>query len=160
MKAALLGLLVACGTSAPPAPAAPAPVADGITRCGPPAPPPPPPPEPVKPAREPMPSFTGSRMAMPDIEGDLSADVVNRVMRMHAEEVRACFLHLVARDPRTDALRVELAFTIVDDGSVAGVEVSGGPPMVDDCVCQRAVAMRFGSIGGRTSVRYPLIFTP
>ncbi|HTR49555.1 MAG TPA: AgmX/PglI C-terminal domain-containing protein [Kofleriaceae bacterium] len=155
--------LAACGGSAPPAqPAAPTPIDDGVTRCGPPAPPPARPPPPVKPAREPVPSFTAPRSdasAMPDVEGDLSPEVVSRVIRIHAEEVRACYLHLVARDPRIGATRVELAFTILGDGSIAGVEVSGELPALDVCVCERALAMRFAPFEGRASVRYPLLFT-
>jgi len=154
--------LAACGASSPPAQPLPSGrVDDGITRCGPPVPPAPAPAPPVKPAREPMPSFTAPRSdasGLLDVEGDLDSEVVSRELRAHADELRACFLHLVALDARTGTMRVELAFAILESGTVAGVEVSGGPPELDACVCERATALRFPAFDGRASVRYPLIF--
>jgi hypothetical protein len=61
-------------------------------------------------------------------------------------------------DACTDHVRVELAFAVVADGSVANVEVSGGPTALEACLCDRVATMRFRAVEGRAEVHYPLLF--
>ena len=84
---------------------------------------------------------------------------MTRGVEAHADELRACFLHLAVDDACADHLRVELAFAIVADGSVANVDVAGGPTSLDACLCDRVTEMRFRAFGGVANVRYPLLFS-
>jgi hypothetical protein len=162
--------LGACGATpaavpAPPQPRSAVEAGEPVARCGPAVPPPAPPPR-AEPRREPVPATLRGPAspgvaidgAVPDVEGDLSAEVVSDGIRGGMDGFRACFLRQTALDLCADALRVQLAFVIVEDGSVGDVRVSGGPAALDACLCDRATALRFRPFDGRANVRYPLLF--
>lgn len=150
--------LIGCATPSPGVPAG-APVAmppyPGVTACGPAAPPPierresPPMPE-----REPVPSFIVPRQPVAGalVEGDLSADVVDAAIRARATMLRACILRY---PPHTG--RIGMRFTILEDGTVADVEIRGTVAATDGCICGVIAGIRYPDLGARASVTYPII---
>jgi hypothetical protein len=150
--------LGACHDAAAPPPAEPLEYV-GVT-CGP-AIPPPVHTEPALPLRIEVPAFVAPR-AMPSIEsrGGLTSDVVNRPMLARMPVLRACYLHLVAQNPNAGGFRVRTHFTIVEDGSIAGIEVDGIDPTMDHCLCNALAATTFPRLDARALVTYPLIFGP
>jgi len=126
----------------------------GVTRCGPAAPPPLERPAPPMPAREPMMYTVPPRI---DVEGGLTADTVSREVQAHAPMFRRCFLQLRARDEHAGGFRVHLGFAILENGTVAGIEVHGVDPTMNECLCDEATRLRFAP-SERSIVSYPLEF--
>jgi len=143
--------MAACNASTPP-PVEPVPY-DGVTTCGA-AVLPPPHRQPPLPEREPVPSFVAPRSAMPDIQGDMSSDVVDRPIRANSTRFLACYMH----SEQAPGIRVTAHFTILEDGTVAGVEIHGVAEIMDRCICDTVASIRFPVIGERTTVTYPLVF--
>jgi hypothetical protein len=144
-----LAWMVVVGACTPSVVPATPPRADEVARCG-----------PVIALSPPRPRTSRASLAsgMLDVTGDVDAEVVSRALQAHADELRACFLHLLADDPRPIRLRVELSFAITGDGSVANLTADGGPLELDACVCERASELRFRAFDGRADVRYGLLF--
>jgi hypothetical protein len=160
----VLATFVACQPTPAATPRDPfvAPTYAGVTSCGPAIPPPPPAPDahPL-PAREPVPSFVAPRgdVVEPVIDGGLTPEPIDRQIKAHAAALRTCYLQLLAHDEHRGGFRVQVHFTIVADGSVAGIEVHGSEATMDRCLCDEFTAMRFPHLDARAVVTYPLIFS-
>ena len=100
----------------------------------------------------------------PNIEGQLDRDIIQRVIREHRREIRACYEAELQRTPELEG-RVLINFVIAPDGQVAGsrsVESSLNNSTVEDCVVRRIRSWRFPEPrgGGTVNVNYPFVFTP
>lgn len=98
-----------------------------------------------------------------EVRGSLSRDVIQRVIRRHINEVRACYDRALARDPSLSG-RVLVRFTIDASGAVSSAEVQDsdlGDASVEACIQAAARRWRFPEPagGGIVIVTYPFVFT-
>ena len=108
-------------------------------------------------ARPPISAITEGAIAATG--GELSSDVIRRVLRSKLPAFRACYERELERDGAL-AGPVDLEFTIGADGAV-GKARGSGLATVSDCIARQVKAMRFPRPrGGVVEVRYPLVFKP
>lgn len=103
-------------------------------------------------------------MERPDISGQLDREIIQRVIREHRREVRACYEGELQRNPDLEG-RVVVGFVISSDGQVAGSRIAEstlGNSTVEDCVARRVRQWRFPEPrgGGTVNVNYPFVFSP
>ena len=103
-------------------------------------------------------------MQRPEISGQLDREIIQRVIREHRREIRACYEGELQRDPDLEG-RVVVGFVISSDGQVAGSRISEstlGNSAVEDCVARRVRQWRFPEPrgGGTVNVNYPFVFSP
>ncbi len=103
------------------------------------------------------------RPGNPSIRGQLDRSIIQRVIRQHRREIRACYESALQRDPDLDG-RVVVAFVIDPSGSVAGSRIESstiGNSSVENCVATRVRRWRFPEPrgGGTVRVSYPFVFT-
>ncbi len=89
-----------------------------------------------------------------DVAGALSAADIDRPIRTHMHELRACYQS--ALDP-TSSLdgKHEIKFTIGSDGAVVDAEVHGFGPHVDRCLAAEIKRIQFPAHDGIATVSYP-----
>jgi hypothetical protein len=114
----------------------------------------------------PTPAATVNASPAPDADvgggkGQLSQEVIRRIMRGASGAFRACYERGLASNPKL-AGKVDVHFVIGLDGSVRKVTTSGST-LTDKgvlrCIAARVSATRFPSPGGDTvEVTYPIIF--
>ncbi|HJK92225.1 MAG TPA: AgmX/PglI C-terminal domain-containing protein [Polyangiaceae bacterium LLY-WYZ-15_(1-7)] len=102
--------------------------------------------------------------ARPTIRGALSREVIQRVVRQHANEARYCYERRLGEHPRL-AGRLVLRFVISPEGRVASASVDEdtlGDAAVGACLAHAVRRWRFPrpSGGGIVLVRYPFVFRP
>ena len=151
----------------------------GVTTCGreAPAAAPTPPTTPSLPEREPVPAFTipprepvptlpPLHPATPRIESSgMTSNDIDHTMRTRGPILRACFERLLAQDPAAGSFTVQTHFTVLEDGTVAGVEVGTREPVdelvatLDRCVCDALATTSFPAPDARATVSYPLMFS-
>lgn len=99
----------------------------------------------------------------PEIRGQLDREIIQRVIREHRREIRACYEAELQRNPNLRG-RVAIEFVIAPDGSVASATVaesSMNSREVEACVTTRMRRWRFPEPrgGGIVRVTYPFDFT-
>ena len=99
----------------------------------------------------------------PEIRGQLDREIIQRVIREHRREIRACYEGELQANPDLEG-RVLVAFVISPDGAVASASVSEttlGSSAVEDCVVRRVRRWRFPEPrgGGIVRVSYPFVFS-
>jgi hypothetical protein len=108
---------------------------------------------------------TGPSMRQPkDFEagGRLPKDVIQREVRLHAGQMRACYEDGLRTNPSLQG-RVEVRFVIGRDGSIALAQDGNSDlpnAAVRACVVKQFYNLSFASPGGTVSVTYPLVFVP
>lgn len=100
----------------------------------------------------------------PEVRGQLDRDIIQRVIREHRREIRACYEGELQRDTSLEG-RVLVGFVISPDGAVAGARITESSlnnSTVEDCVARRVRQWRFPEPrgGGTVNVNYPFVFSP
>jgi hypothetical protein len=98
--------------------------------------------------------------AEPATMGSLSRDDIQGRIRPRLPEFQRCYESELLHDPQL-AGRLEIGFTIGENGSVIAVETKGFPnKKVEDCVGEIIRTMTFPKPkgGGNVVVTYPFIF--
>lgn len=100
----------------------------------------------------------------PEVRGQLDREIIQRVIREHRREIRACYEGELQRNTSLEG-RVVVAFVISPDGAVAGsriTESSLNNSAVENCVATRVRQWRFPEPrgGGTVNVNYPFVFSP
>lgn len=103
------------------------------------------------------------RMESPEVEGDLSPDVIKDVMRKNLRAMKDCYERQLKRFPTLQG-KIVISFEIVETGKVQGVdfvEDTVRNSEVKQCILGRARFWRFPKPdGGSVFVSFPLVFTP
>jgi Ca-activated chloride channel family protein len=102
------------------------------------------------------------RQAKPDVLGSLDRDLIRRIVRAHANEVRHCYEQGLARDPNLKG-RVTLAFTVDRVGAVTADSVAEdtlADPAVGVCIAKVARRWKFPGGVGVVQIRYPFVLEP
>jgi TonB family protein len=99
----------------------------------------------------------------PTIEGQLDREIIQRVIREHRREVRACYEEALQRDADLEG-RVVVAFLIAPSGRVAAANVAESTLRSDEvetCLTRRVRQWRFPEPrgGGSVNVNYPFVFS-
>ncbi|TVR02207.1 MAG: TonB family protein [Deltaproteobacteria bacterium] len=99
----------------------------------------------------------------PEVRGQLDREIIQRVIREHRREIRACYEAELQRNENLRG-RVAIEFVIAPDGSVASAQVaesSLNSREVENCVTNRMRRWRFPEPrgGGIVRVTYPFDFT-
>jgi len=108
---------------------------------------------------------TGPSMRQPkDFEagGRLPKDVIQREVRLHSGQMRACYEDGLRTNPSLQG-RVEVRFVIGRDGSITIAQDGNSDlpnPTVRACVVKQFYNLSFASPGGTVQVTYPLVFVP
>lgn len=98
----------------------------------------------------------------PQVEGQLDREIIERVIRQHRREIRACYEQELQRNPGLEG-RVVVSFVIDPTGQVARASI-GTTTMnnstVEDCISLRVRRWRFPEPkgGGLVRVNYPFTF--
>jgi TonB family protein len=95
-----------------------------------------------------------------DARADLSPEVVNRVVRAHAAEVRQCYMSELPRAPDASGT-VTVDWTIAPTGDVTGASVARSTlknANIEACVVGRVKSWRFAATGSPIHVSYPFTF--
>ncbi|MCC7381036.1 MAG: AgmX/PglI C-terminal domain-containing protein [Deltaproteobacteria bacterium] len=104
-----------------------------------------------------------ARFEAPEVEGDLSPDVIKDVMRKNLRAMRDCYERQLKRFPNLQG-KITITFEIVDSGKVSNVDITEDTvrnPEVKACIISRAKFWRFPKpSGGSVFVSTPLVFTP
>lgn len=99
----------------------------------------------------------------PEVEGDLSPDVVKKEMQKNIRALKDCYERQLKRFP-TLAGKLVIAFEILDSGKVGNVDFTEDSLKNSDvkaCIKERARYWRFPKpSGGSVFVNFPLVFTP
>ena len=99
----------------------------------------------------------------PILVGRADKAAIDRVVKSHLASIRYCYERELTLNPRLGG-KVSVKFVIARDGSVsqAGLKsTTMNNPVVEDCVVQRFLRMRFPApdSGGIVLVSYPFIFS-
>lgn len=99
-----------------------------------------------------------------EIRGQLDREIIQRVVREHRREIRACYEAELQRNPNLEG-RVSIEWVISPDGAVASSRIENttlNSSAVEQCVAQRILRWRFPEPrgGGIVRVTYPFIFSP
>jgi hypothetical protein len=104
-----------------------------------------------------------AQMEAPEVEGDLSPDVIKDVMRKNLRAMKDCYERQLKRFPTLQG-KITISFEIVDSGKVQGVDIVEDTVRnseVKSCILGRARFWRFPRPqGGSVFVSFPLVFTP
>lgn len=99
----------------------------------------------------------------PEVEGELSRDAINAVMKRQLTALKDCYERQLKRTP-TLAGKIVLDFEILDTGKISDVKFSEDTvrnAAVKECIVQRSKFWRFPKPeGGSVLVSFPLVFTP
>ncbi|MFO0726090.1 MAG: AgmX/PglI C-terminal domain-containing protein [Myxococcota bacterium] len=99
----------------------------------------------------------------PEVEGDLSADIVKKEMQKNVRALKDCYERQLKRFP-TLAGKLTISFEILDSGKVGNVDFTEDSLKnadVKSCIKERARYWRFPKPnGGSVFVNFPLVFTP
>lgn len=98
----------------------------------------------------------------PEVEGQLDREIIERVIRQHRREIRACYEQELQRNASLEG-RVVVSFVIDPSGQVARASIGSstmGNSTVEDCITLRVRRWRFPepSGGGLVRVNYPFTF--
>jgi hypothetical protein len=95
--------------------------------------------------------------------GRLPKDVIQREVRLHAGQMRACYEDGLRTNPSLQG-RVEVKFIIARDGSIQLAQDTANSDLpnaaVRACVVKQFYSLNFASPGGMVNVTYPLTFVP
>jgi len=99
-----------------------------------------------------------------EIRGQLDRDIIQRVVREHRREIRACYEAELQRNPDLEG-RVSMAWIIAPDGTVSASRVESSSlnsNAVEECMARRIRQWRFPEPlgGGIVNVTYPFVFSP
>lgn len=98
----------------------------------------------------------------PEVEGQLDREIIERVIRQHRREIRACYESELQRNPSLQG-RISVEFVIDPTGQVARAAI-GSTTMnskpVEECISLRVRRWRFPEPkgGGLVRVNYPFTF--
>jgi hypothetical protein len=99
----------------------------------------------------------------PSVVGNVSADAVERIIRINYGRFRLCYEHALAKDA-TLAGRIEIKFTIGADGYAKSITHDGSTLADKDlmgCVDRNVALLSFDPpTSGIATITYPLIFAP
>ncbi|MCB9653455.1 MAG: AgmX/PglI C-terminal domain-containing protein [Deltaproteobacteria bacterium] len=99
----------------------------------------------------------------PEVDGDLSQDQINGVMKRQLKALRSCYENALKRDKSLSG-KIVIEFEILESGKTSNVkvrDVSLKSGDVADCIARRAKFWRFPKPdGGSVLVAYPVVFTP
>lgn len=96
------------------------------------------------------------------IEGQLDREIIERVIRQHRREIRACYTQQLQRNPDLEG-KISVSFVVDMSGNVASAKI-GSTTMnnsaVEDCITLRVRRWRFPEPkgGGIVRVNYPFTF--
>jgi TonB family protein len=98
----------------------------------------------------------------PIILGALDKSLIDRVVKQHLAAIRYCYEKELAKNPKLFG-KIVVKFTIAKDGTVSSASVKSstmGNPIVEECVAERFMRMRFPAPkgGGIVVVSYPFVF--
>jgi Ca-activated chloride channel family protein len=104
------------------------------------------------------------RAGMADIRGDLSREVIRRVIQANVNQVRACYEAALRTAPTLEG-RVSVRFVIGPDGRVTASVVESstlGDGRAERCVADVVHDLAFPAVpsGGVITVTYPFLFAP
>lgn len=120
-------------------------------------------PEPDLLVRGPEAPIPGTRPDAPEVRGSIDRDLVRRIVRSHAGDVKRCYDRGLARDPAL-AGRFVLDFVIDRRGKVPRAEVIDSTlpdPEVGACVARAALRWKFPTNPfGDVGIRYPFVLSP
>jgi outer membrane biosynthesis protein TonB len=99
-----------------------------------------------------------------EIQGQLDREMIQRVVREHRREIRACYEAQLQRNPELEG-RVQINWIISPDGAVAAARVSTttlNSRDVEECMVRRIRQWRFPEPrgGGTVNVNFPFDFAP
>ena len=102
-------------------------------------------------------------MERPQVIGQLSHDLVRRVIHARLDKVRLCYAAAIAEKPNL-AGKIVVTFTIQESGAVTNARVSSSTashPALERCLVQQVQAVRFPSPKGdkNVEVSYPFAFS-
>jgi outer membrane biosynthesis protein TonB len=97
------------------------------------------------------------------VRGQLDRDIIQRVVREHRREIRACYEAELQRNPEL-AGRISVEWVISPDGAVAAAQIENSTmnnAEVEGCLTRRIRSWRFPEPrgGGTVRVTYPFEFT-
>jgi len=98
----------------------------------------------------------------PIILGAVEAEDVHAVIHEHLSPIRGCYQEQLTRNPNLYG-KVVVKFVIAKDGSVSSAKINStsmNNPLVESCLCQEFMTMRFTRPvgGGIAVVTYPFVF--
>ncbi len=97
-----------------------------------------------------------------EVRGELSPEVIRRVVRRHINEARFCYEQQLAQQPELQG-RVDIAFVIGANGAVATASVASttlNDARVEACLTQAVRRWMFPSLSsGIANITYPFTFT-
>lgn len=99
----------------------------------------------------------------PEVEGELSPDLIQRSMRKYLSGVKDCYEGALKRNPKL-AGKIVIGFEILETGKVSEFSFptdNVGSADVRSCIKRRAASWRFPKPdGGSVYVEFPLVFEP
>lgn len=98
----------------------------------------------------------------PAVNGGLSADQIQRVVRQNSSAIRYCYETQVQRRPNLRG-QISIGFSIGTTGAVASARVANssmGSPDVEGCIVRVFRRMRFPSSEGESRGSFPFNFNP
>lgn len=98
----------------------------------------------------------------PIVLGALDKSIIDRIVKQSLPQIRYCYEKELSKNPNLKG-KLVIKFTISKDGSVAEASPKSstlGNPIVENCVAQRFLRMRFPAPkgGGIVIVSYPFVF--
>jgi hypothetical protein len=104
------------------------------------------------------------RQARAQVQGGMDQDIIRRIVRAHENEVRACYMQGLSRNPNLEG-RVVVQFVITGVGAVATSVVQSTTlkdRSVANCVASAVKRWKFPKPkgGGTAMVTYPFMLTP
>jgi hypothetical protein len=110
-------------------------------------------------AKKPRPAKIKIHADQPVVVGSLDREIIRRVVKMHAAEVRACYERALQRQPGL-AGKVVIRFVIAHSGLVQSAKATTDEVGIGGCVAKAARRWRFpaGKGGGIVIVSYPFVF--
>lgn len=109
-----------------------------------------------------MTSLPAAPVVVP-VKPNLAPQEIQSIVRRHFRDFRACYEDLLRTDPQAEG-RVEASFDIEGDGRVSDLAIQGSGAMEQrsavTCMTTAFQAMQFPATGTKTTVKYPVQFTP
>jgi hypothetical protein len=100
------------------------------------------------------------RFGTPTVKGELDKDIIRRVIRRNANQIRYCLENRLRADPTTSGL-LTLRLVIGADGTVKKAEATGVHKDVSACVASRASTWLFPKPkSGVVAVQQPINMSP
>ena len=94
------------------------------------------------------------------VKGKLDTDIVRRVIRRFASQIRYCYAQVLAQDPNASGL-LTIRFVIGRDGAVTKADATGVHPQIGACVSNRAMTWAFPKpASGVVVVSQPVNMSP